>query len=65
MACVVLHNMTIENEEGYTLELIWQDCNPLQFLFFFTFEVFMNGTNVIKDVDVLDLEMISLNTCGH
>jgi hypothetical protein len=25
----------------------------------------MNGTNAIKDVDALDLGMISLNTCGH
>ncbi len=33
IACVVLCNMTIENEEGYTLELIWQDHNPLQFYF--------------------------------
>ncbi len=65
IACVVLRNMTIENEEGYTLELIWQDHNPLQFIYFFTFEVFMNGTNAIKDVNALDLEMTSLTTCGH
>jgi hypothetical protein len=34
MACVVLCNMTIENEEGYNLELIWQDHNLLQLIFF-------------------------------
>jgi hypothetical protein len=54
MACVVLCNMNIENEEGYTL--------PQKKI---TFEVFRNGTNAIKDVDALNLEMTSLNTRGH
>ncbi len=65
MACVVLRNMIIENEEGYNLKLIWQDHNLLQLNFFSHLKIFMNGTNAIKDVDVLDVEMTSLNTCGH